>query len=56
MSLSKKEMQAANFVKVGRSTPGGPGDIYVTETLMATISDQKLRELVRATYRAAYRR
>ena len=39
---------------VGRSTPGGPGDIYVSETVIAQIGIVAVCEQVRRIYAAAY--
>lgn len=48
------QMQAQGFVQVGRSTPGGPGDIHVSETLIAQKGRDYVRRMVRGTYAAAY--
>lgn len=42
------------MVKVGESIGPWPGDIWVSETLLAQIGEAKARQLVRETYRAAY--
>lgn len=52
-----RRMQAGvpvDHVLVGDSTPGGPGDIWVSRATLLQCGEQEVRRMVRRIYTAAY--